>query len=110
MFKETKKSIKIYFIFVGILGLLIGLSSIGNNNNYIFGFIALPSLFFIYFGFNFYYYLKKSPKILIKFVFISFTINIIISLIDQQYFGVIIFILLGWYLIHNIKRISLKSN
>ncbi|TFB08174.1 hypothetical protein E3V08_05145 [Candidatus Atribacteria bacterium MT.SAG.1] len=113
MMKETKKSLKAYFLLIGILGILV---SIGEVFLYfhiltiIFGFVRITiSGLFIYYGIKMYDYLQKSPKTLINFVIITISINAVLYLIGRQLIYVAVLALLGWYLVHNIKKLSIQQ-
>lgn len=107
--RETKKSLKVYFIIAGVLGIL---SSVGplvtNVDIFIRGIDIVISAMFIFYGVKFYDYLQTSPKTLINFIIISLGIRTVLGLLLGQ-LGVILLILLGWYLTHNIKKLSTQS-
>ena len=122
--RETKKSLKAYFIIIGILGTLSGiylltvssgcLSIINPVIIRISGAITIIlSAMFFYYGIRLYDYLQRSPKTLISFVVIAFIIEVILSFLDKQTNVVIYFAgggLLSWYLIHSIKKLSTQTN
>jgi len=114
MMKETKGSLKAYFIAVGILGILLSIGEIYLNPDIliiIFSSIGLViSGFFIYFGFQMYDYLDNYPKKLINFVVIILGLRGALYLIAGQLIHLIVVILLGWYLIHNIKKLSKEDS
>lgn len=111
--RETSKSLRAYFFIVGALGILsamMGLFIEGDVLSKIFEIIAvITSALFIYYGTKMYYYLSKSPKTLKNFIIISLGIQIIPKLINGQLFFIVGSALVGWYLIHNINKLSTSS-
>ncbi|MDI6821142.1 MAG: hypothetical protein QMD65_03125 [Patescibacteria group bacterium] len=112
--KETKKSLKIYFVVVGILGLLSVIISIPESTFsveliFIEGIYVVMSVMFIFYGVKFYDYLQRSPKTLINFVFISLGLRTILGLLSSQWASLAL-ILLGWYLVHNVKKLSTQPS
>ena len=114
MMKETKKSLKIYFMAVGIIAVLAGVGGIiGNPEIYFKAFGVMTLLFgvmFIYYGAKLYKYLQGSPKTLINFVIISLIPQVILRVLTEEIIYVIGYVLLGWYLVHNIKKLSTQIN
>ena len=114
MMKETKKSLKIYFIIIGVLGILSGIKSIAINSDILIKFFGIVTLvfaiIFFYYGIKLYDYLQNSPRTLINFVIVALTIPTLLRLINGQFVYVVGAILLGWYLIHNIKKLSIQTN
>ncbi len=123
--KETKKSLKAYFIIVGILGILSGSIEIFSNfdlflaTNFLIKAINIiafiPSIIFIFCGFKLYNYLQTSPKTIIILILISLSSHAFLGLLIRQ--SIIIslllipfYILFGWYLINNVKKLSIQSN
>lgn len=108
--KETKKSLKIYLIIVGVLGVLSSMGHITTITDILIkGVYIITSLMFIFYGVKFYSYLENSPKTLINFIIISLSVRIIFGLFWGQW-GILILVLLGWYLIHNIKKLSAQPS
>ena len=114
MMRETKKSLKAYFIVVGVLGVLFGVGPIIVVPDILFKIFSIITLviaiMFFYYGIKLYDYLQRSPKTLVNFVIISLSVYAILRLIVGQWIYVIGSILLGWYLIHNIKKLSGQSD
>jgi hypothetical protein len=111
--EETKKSLKAYFIVIGIYGIIVNISEIFLYSEVSFTIFRLIQLFlsslFIYFGVKLYYYLEKSPETLINFVIIIISAMSILYLIAGGLLHLIVLMLLGWYLVHNIKKLSLQQ-
>lgn len=109
MMKETKKSLKIYFIAIGVLGILSGLGGLTAEDilaKIISAIILILGILYLYYGIKTYDFLQKSPKILINFVIISVGIKVASSFLTSEWIVAIISLLIGWYLIHNIKKLS----
>ncbi len=120
--KETAKSLKVYFIVIGLLG------AIGSLLRVFVGIGIIPSIytvtalffelfyyvlafFFIYFGIEMYRFLKDSPKTLIRFLIFVLVINSTLSILSGELF-ILYFagaIAIGCYLIYNINKISKKE-
>lgn len=113
MMRETKKSLKIYFIVVGVLGILSGIGPIAINPDIlikVFGIITLVfAVMFFYYGIKLYDYLQNSPKTLINFVIIALAVQALLRLLSGQIIYVVGAILLGWYLIYNVKKLSTQT-
>lgn len=109
MMKESRKSLKIYFIIIGVLATLSGLGFIVAPNM-LEKILSLYSLIFgilfLYYGIKLYDFLQSSPKTLTNLVMIVGIINVILYAISMQWIGVIISGLLIWYLLHNIQKLS----
>lgn len=119
--KETSTSLRYYFIFIGILGLL-NLSSIDIiKTDLISGILVILSiifgLIFLYIGIKFSKLIATSSKNIIKILYIStgyYVLVLLISIYRNQgttiaTISVIIGILILVYLVRNIKRI-VKNN
>jgi len=110
MMKETKKSLKTYFLVVGVLGFLNGIMMILTNPDFLVKFFGIVTFIFAVMFFNYgikmYSYIQNSPKTLTNFVIIAFVVQILLRLLSGQIIYIIISALLGWYLIHNIKKLS----
>lgn len=111
--KETKKSIRVWFGIMGLLPILftiiafmaIDSANLGGILGIIIGLI--PSFAYLYFVVKFNYYLTKSPKVLINFLVILIILDIIMFLVFKgDIFFLLITVLINWYLINNIKRLS----
>lgn len=107
--RETAKSLKMYFIVVAVLQILGGLGIfiaetpleyIDSALTLIIGIAAL------YMGIKLDHLLHNQPKVLMNYVYATIGIKIILSLVIGDWIILIIAVLLGWYLIHNIKRLS----
>lgn len=113
MMKETKKSLRAYFLFIGILGILLNVSEVFLNFHtltIIFGLIGIVICgLFIYYGIKMYDYLQKPPKTLINFVIIAISISAVLYLIEGQLIHVAVLVLIGWYLVHNIRKLSMQQ-
>lgn len=117
MIKETKKSLKIYFIIVGIFGIISGIFSIAISSEIFTIFLGVITLvvavMFFYFGIKLHNYLQSSPKTLINFVVIALIIHVILRVLndqDNQIVYLFMTILLGLYLIRSIKKLSTHNN
>lgn len=112
--KESKKSLKIYFIIVGILGALSGINLLIIYPEFlikVFGIVTIVlAIMFLYYGIKLYDYLQNSPKTLINFVVIALAIQAVLRLLGGEFFYVIGIVLLGWYLVQNIKRLSTQTD
>lgn len=120
--KETKKSLKTYFIIVGSFSVLIPITLlIGNyevNENiynaetliFITGAIVfLIALMFLYAGLKMDYYINNKPKILINLA-IAFSIFAVINgFLMGRSIASLFPVIIAWYLIKNIKKLSLKD-
>ena len=113
MMKETRKSLKNYFIFIGVvnalyaISLIIALTKAFNVINFLIVAILLTiSTIFIYFGVNFSKFLDKKSKVLINFVLTVFILNAIFYLLAGNLIVSVISILLAIYLVRSIKRLS----
>ena len=111
--KETKKSLKAYFIVVGILGILSSISPVVMTADILTKAINIISIvisaMFIFYGVKLYGYLQTSPKTIINFIVISLSIRVLLGLLVGQCI-IIVLILLGWYLIHNVKKLSTQPS
>lgn len=109
--KETEKSLRAYFIIVGILGLLSLIISKVLNPEISIGLFSIIELIlgamFIYFGIKMNKYLQDSPKTLVMFVYIAFGITTISHLVVGNFIFAIIPVLIGWYFVKNIKKLSM---
>lgn len=110
MMKETKKSLKVYFMVVGVLNVIFGITSVamaqGMLNKILSALFLVLGIMFIYYGVKLYDYMQSSPKTLVNFVLISLAIQAIIKLLSGQLIYVVGIALVGWYLVHNIKKLS----
>jgi hypothetical protein len=124
--KESVGSLKAYFIVVSVLGIISSLATLGTSQInplfLVFFLIELGfSLTYLYIGITLRKLLVKSPKLLnniiiasmaykvITFLLISFSINSLqIALVIQLAISLLLF----WYLLINVKRLSqeVKSN
>ncbi len=108
--KETKKSLKIYFIVVAAFGFYSSFSLILANSDMetnLSGLVIFVlSSIFLYYGLKLYDYLENSPKTLINFVKIVFGIDVLIYLLIGKVIHAVLMGLLAWYLVLNIKRLS----
>ncbi len=99
---------------IGVLGMFSGiidvLGSLDSMNGKLFfiGVIELVmALLFIYFGFKIDRYLRRSPKILIAFIAVVVAIRCVVALLGKGYAAIVASLLIGWYLIYNVKKLSL---
>lgn len=115
MMKESKKSLKAYFIIVGVLGILSSIGPIAAPVAVIIRLFTaidlIMSIAFLYFGIKFYYYLQNSPKTLNNFVMVYFGIRSLTDLITGQWFDLVLsivvgYLLLGRYMIRSVNRLS----
>ena len=114
--KETKKSLKGYFIVVGILGILTSISPVITAADILTKVLSIVlvvlSGMFIFYGIKLYDYLQTSPKVIINFIIISLSAHALLGLLTRQSIMVSLILLplgyipLGWYLIHNVKKLS----
>lgn len=111
--KETKKSLKAYFLYVGVLGLVVKAIQIGcieEEFNALFVIVSIVQIsmssLFIYYGIKMYDYLEKSPRTLVNFVVVAGALVGLVQLILGQFIYLIALVLLAFYLIHNIKKLS----
>ena len=114
--RETTKSLKGYFIVVGILGVLTSISPVITATDIltkIFSIVLVVlSSMFIFYGVKLYEYLQTSPKVIINFIIISLSAHALLGLLTRQSMIVSLILLplgyfpLGWYLIHNVKKLS----
>jgi len=116
--KETIKSLRVYFIIVGIAQIYNIIKDIGAlKSNIILGIIGIISLifglFYFYFGIKLKSLISESPKLIINFLIVQIVFSVLSSLLlffvsSQPY--VLIFLLIGllvnWYLISNVKRLA----
>ena len=112
--KETKKSLKIYFVAVGVLSCLSTILGIFMATDVLVIIISIISLIipvmFVYYGIKLYSYMQKSPKTLVNFIIISWGASAILYLMNGK-IGVIIFSgLIAWYLVYNIKKLSTQTS
>ena len=112
--KETRKSLKAYFIVVGILGILSIIDPIVMTADILTKAISITitlviSVMFIFYGVKLYDYLQTSPKTIVNFIVISLGIRVLLGLLAGQWI-IIVLILLGWYLIHNVKKLSTQPS
>jgi hypothetical protein len=120
MMKETKKSLKSYFLVIGVLipmSLLIGKQGINENINNVETFILiirviifLIALMFFYAGLKMNYYINNNPKILVNLVIIFSVFGIIHGFLTGRSVASLFPIVAAWYLIRNIKKLSLKDS
>ncbi len=112
--KETKKSLKTYFILVGILNGVSGIyitAMTADMLTRIYGiFVLIIAILYFYYGIKVYDYLQRSPKTLITFVIVSFGISGIFNLLNQGWVMFVGSILIIWYLVHNIKKLSAQTS
>jgi hypothetical protein len=117
--KETSKSLKIYFLFFGLLGATVSLLQVFAGIAFFSNIYTVPALFvsllyyvlaffFIYFGIEMYRFLRDSPKTLIYFLASVLAINTVYSLLAGELFSIsfAIAIVIVCYLIYNINKIS----
>lgn len=113
--KETKKSLKVYFIVVGVLGTLSSIGPIALPVGALIKLVAVINLVmsvaFFYFGVKFYDYLQNSPKTLNNFVTVYFGVWAFTRLITGQWVSAALTILIGYslvgrYMIRNVNRLS----
>ncbi len=111
--KETKKSIRVWFGIMGLLPILftiIAFKAINNTNT--FGMLGIlvgliPSFAYLYFVVKFNHYLATSPKILINFLIILIIFDVVLFFLAKgDIFSLLINVIINWYLIRNIKRLS----
>jgi hypothetical protein len=121
--QESEKSLKYYFIAVGVLNLwrFWDLPQIFKSSAILGAFSVIGLLLgmgFLYFGFKLEKYLSQAPGFLIKFIILNLSFEIIVLL--YYFFGrsetpinsaalLLISLLLAFYLIKNIKRLSVAS-
>ncbi len=124
MMKETKKSLKNYFILIGgILAvftpiiLLTGNFEVNENINnaeniiMITGVIIfLIALAFLYVGLKIDHYINNNPKFLINLVIMFSFFSIINGFLMGRSFASLFPIIIAWYLIRNIKKLSPKTS
>ncbi len=124
--KESVGSLKAYFIVVSVLGIISSLATFGgsqvNPPFLVFGLIELGfSLAYLYIGITLRKLLIKSPQLLNNLIFTSMAYKVItfllISLLIHSLqiallIQLAITLLLFWYLLINVKRLSqeVKSN
>ncbi len=109
MMRETRKSLKVYFIVIGVLGILAGSDVFvieGLEARLGSAFALIGGILFLYYGIKLYRFLEKSPKQLITLVAIVMSLNIIGALAAMAWIYMLAYILIGWYLISSIKRLS----
>lgn len=109
--KETKKSLKVYFIVIGVIGLAGSIFSLlASNNNVVNIILSVLNIIlaglFIAFGLKIDDFIKKSPKLLTNFVITFTALNAILYLLAGLYLLFIVVVLIGWYLIRNIKNLA----
>lgn len=113
MMKETRKSLKIYFILVASLTILSIFFLLDSELNLITQISQIASvliaIFYLYFGLRINHYLDNSPRTLKSFIITILIINSIFSIILKQFIYIIGISLLAWYLIHNIDNLSKKT-
>ena len=107
--KETNKSIKMYFYFVGVFTLYSGYSSYLAHGNSSVIIHILFGLAFLYFGVKIDYYIKNKTDLLVNFVILNFVINSLAYLMLKSFSWLIITVAISLYLINNIKRLSKNS-
>jgi uncharacterized membrane protein len=112
--KETKKSLKLYFLITGIfagLSTIYGIFMSPDIATVIVSivFLTIPVMF-VYYGIKMYYFLQKSPKTLINFTIIAFAVSTLIYLLSGEFVNIFFAGLVAWYLIHSIKNISSKPS
>ncbi|MFC1616386.1 hypothetical protein ACFL21_04545 [Patescibacteria group bacterium] len=109
--KESARSIKILFYLVGGLNLLAATAGIFTANldtNTIIAVIVtyIIGITLIYFGIKTSHYLKHSPKVLQAVVIIFTCISIIGNSLRSKFGIAIIMLVIGAYLINNIRKLS----
>ena len=121
--RETTRSLSIYFIIGGLLGLVFAPSAIAQlHGNTIAMLIYVPNIgfeiAFLYFGFRLRYFLQKSPQNVIRFLIASFVYSIVASIVNLFFseitkgfifIGLIPGLLITLYLINNIRRLSTEE-
>ena len=122
--KESVGSLKAYFIVVSVLGVIGSLGILGASQvNPLFLVIGLIELGFsvayLYIGITLRKLLVKSPKVIDNILFASMAYHVIIFLLSLSnglqivlVIRLAIVLLLFWYLLINVKRLSqeVKSN
>ena len=115
--RETPRSLSIYFVIVGLLGLVSNLAGIAQLRGNIFAvLLVLPgigfSLVFLYFGFRLRHLLLTSAQQIMRVLVASaiyLAIIIILNLLGGGIREVVppgFGLLITWYLIRNVRRLS----
>lgn len=119
---ETRKSLKWYFIVIGILGFYWMASTIVNFDGSILSeiSIALNMIFgglFLYIGIDFGKMIGKSSKFIIHVLWASAAINVIGAIYEIMveksgmfFAGLLFIVLLNIYLIRNVERLSVQKD
>ena len=120
--RETVRSLKAYFIVISVLGLIgsINLLSLFSLNPLflIFGLIGLAfALAYLYIGISLRKLLVDSPKIINSVILASMAyqvLNFLLSLLNGVQVASIVQLAIGllitWYLLNSVKRLSSEEN
>ena len=121
--KETSRSLKVYFIIIGLLGasgslLQIFIGVAFASTIYTVGalFVSLFYYFlaflFLYFGIEMHRFLKDSPKTLIGFLIFGLVVNALYGLLlgGVSLASFVTTVVIGCYLIYNINKISKRES
>ena len=117
--KETSNSLRIYFFIVGILTIIAGVLSLLLLNTIsfslilnIFSLISLVyAVLFIYIGVNIKKLLVLSPSFIttfLKIVLVTEVIEYLLTNLGGPPVQLILVAILCWYLIRNVKRLSIN--
>jgi len=112
--KETVKSLKIYFILLGLYNLFrIGIVFLNLPKDITVLFLVFPLLIafgYVYFGIFLQDILVKSPKKLSTFIYVTIGIQVLSFLLKlTDFFSLIIGIAISLYLLNNAKRLSTEE-
>jgi len=114
--RETPRSIRAYLILVGVIGILINALALIKNHGPVFVGLSLIGVGFaglyLYLGLSFTKLLRGSPHILVKGLIAGACYLVAVALLEllgSSVAGVIrsaIGLLITWYLITNVRRLS----
>lgn len=120
--RETVRSLKAYFIVIAVLGLIGSISTLSlssvNPLFLIIGLIGLAfALAYLYIGISLRKLLVDSPKTINNVILASMAyqvLNFLLSLLNSVQVASIVQLAIGllitWYLLNSVKRLSLEEN
>jgi uncharacterized membrane protein len=107
--KESERSLKIYFIVIGLFNIVfIAKDMIVNSSAFDIGAILsfVIGVLSLYYGVKMSKYIRTSPKTLVIFIYITSALTVISTFILKQWIGMGMMIFIAWYLPYSIKKIS----
>ena len=115
--KESIVSLKAYFIIIGMIGLAIGLAHSISGSNAIISLIGVAfSVSYLYIGITLRKLLIESPEVLERIIYANIA-YIILSFLFGLFSGLsvslirlVIGLLINWYLLNSVKRLSIDES